>query len=81
MNSHINVGSGVEITIKKLAESIKEVVGYKGQINFDLKKLEGSPRKLVDNQRLNSLGWKAKIKLKEGLTKTYNDFIINKCLV
>ena len=75
MCSHINVGSGIDLTIKELAESIKKVVGYKGQISFDLTKPDGNPSKLIDSQLLNSLGWKPKINLKDGLLKTYKDFL------
>ena len=75
MCSHINVGSGTDLTIKELAENIKKVVGYKGKINFDLTKPDGNPSKLIDSQLLNSLGWKPKINLKDGLLKTYKDFL------
>jgi len=75
MCSHINVGSGKEYTIKELAEIIKKVVGYSGKIKFDLAKLDGSPRKFINTQLLNKLGWKPKVSLKDGLTKTYADFI------
>ena len=75
MLSHINVGSGIEISIKELAETIRLIVGYKGKINFDLSKPDGNPRKLVDSKHLNLLGWKSKINLKDGLIKTYKDFI------
>ena len=73
--SHINIGSGKELTIKELAEIIKEVVGYKGEIYFNSNKPDGSPRKLIDSSRLNSFGWKPKINLKDGLIKTYMDFV------
>jgi GDP-L-fucose synthase len=73
--SHINVGSGTELTIKELAENIKQVVGFKGQINFDLNKSDGSLRKFLNSDRVNSLGFKSKISLKEGLTRTYQDYI------
>lgn len=79
MCSHINVGSGIEYTIKELAKIIKKVVGYSGKIKFDLTKLEGSPRKFLNTQLLNKLGWKPKVSLKDGLTKTYADFITTKC--
>ena len=75
MCSHINVGSSVELTIKELAETIQKVVGYQGQINFDTSKPDGNPRKLIDSQCLNSLGWRPKINLKDGLLKTYKDFL------
>jgi len=73
--SHINVGSGKDITIKELAEIIKEVVGYKGEINFDPNKPDGSPRKLLDSKRINDLGFNPEVSLKEGLIKTYKDYI------
>lgn len=73
--SHINVGSGKDLTIKELAEIIKEVVDYKGEINFDSSKPDGTPRKLMNSNRLNSLGWKPSINLKEALTITYNDYL------
>ena len=75
MCSHINVGSGKELTIKEVSESIKKIVGYEGQINFDLSKPDGSPRKFIDSKRLNSLGWQPTVNLSDGLIKTYRDFI------
>ena len=77
MCSHINVGSGSDLTIKKLAEIIKEVIGYKGNVNFDLTKPDGPPRKLVDRNRLNNLGWKPKVNLEDGLRLTYKNFLKN----
>ena len=73
--SHINIGSGLEVTIKELSEIIKEVVGYEGEINFDKSKPDGSPRKLLDNELINNLGWKPKMDLKNGLFKTYVNFL------
>ena len=75
ISSHINAGSGIDLTIKELAETIKLVVGYHGEIKFDATKPDGSPRKLMDSQRLNNLGWKPKVSLKDGLTKVYKDFL------
>jgi len=72
--SHINIGSGKEQTIKQLAETIKEVVDYKGQIKFDPSKPDGSLKKLINSSRLNSLGWKAKTSLKEGIIQTYKSY-------
>ena len=74
-SSHINVGSGKELTIKELAETIKEVVDFKGKINFDSTKPDGSFRKLLNSERINKLGFKHKIGLKDGLIKTYQDYI------
>lgn len=74
MLSHINVGCGHDITIKELAETIGETVGYQGEIIFDPTKPDGTPRKLMDSSRLNTIGWKVKISLKEGLMLAYEDF-------
>jgi GDP-L-fucose synthase len=71
----INVGSGKELSIKELAETIKEVINFKGKINFDISKPDGSLRKLLNNERINKLGFNPKIDLKEGLIKTYHDYI------
>jgi len=73
--SHINVGGGSEISIKDLAEIIKEVTDYKGQINYDINKPDGILRKIVDNSILNSLGWKPQTNLKDGLINTYKNFL------
>ena len=73
--SQINIGSGEDIEIKKLAELIKELVGFRGEIEFDETKPDGTPRKLLDVSRLNKLGWKHKTTLKEGLRKTYDWFL------
>lgn len=71
----VNIGTGVDITIKDLAETIKKVVGYKGEIVFDSTKPDGTPRKLLDVTKLHELGWKHKIELKEGIAKTYDHFL------
>jgi len=75
MRSHINVGSGIDLTIIELTEIIKEVVDYKGKINFDSTKLDGIPRKFLDCERINSLYLNPKISLKDGLIKTYKDYL------
>jgi GDP-L-fucose synthase len=75
LNSHINVGSEQELTIKELAETIKEVIDFKGTINFDPSKPDGSIRKLLNSERINKLGFKPKVGLKEGLIKTYQDYL------
>jgi GDP-L-fucose synthase len=74
-SSHINVGSEKELTIKELAETIKEVINFKGKINFDSSKPDGSMRKLLNSERINKLGFKPKTDLKEGLIKTYQDYL------
>ena len=77
MQSHINVGSGEDITIKELALTIAKVIGYEGAIEFDPTKPDGTPRKLMDSTRLNNLGWQASVSLEEGLRLAYNDFLQN----
>ena len=77
MRIHINTGSSQDLTIKELAETIKEVVGFKGEINFDTTKPDGSTRKFLDSERIKNLGFKPEINLKEGLIKTYQDYIKN----
>jgi GDP-L-fucose synthase len=77
MLSHINVGVGHDITINELAVSIKNVIGYKGDIVFDTKKPDGSPQKLMDNTRIEMLGWKAKTLFNDGLKISYQDFLNN----
>lgn len=74
MLSHINVGTGVDVTIRELAEAISLVVGFDGEIIFDSTKPDGAPRKLLDVSLLKKLGWQAKTKLNDGLAFTYNDF-------
>jgi GDP-L-fucose synthase len=75
MQSHINVGSGSDVTIADLALAIAQAVGYKGQIEFDATKPDGAPRKWMDSSRLNALGWQAKVSLIEGLSVAYHDFV------
>ena len=77
MLSHINVGFGSDVTIKQVAETIAEVVGYAGHIGFDRTKPDGTPRKLMDSSRLNVLGWHAQVNLKDGLTLAYQDYLAN----
>jgi GDP-L-fucose synthase len=74
-SSHINVGSGKELSIKELAETIKEVIDFKGRINFDSNKPDGSSRKLLNSERINKLGFNPKTDLKEGLIKTYKEYV------
>lgn len=70
----INIGSGIEISIKELAELISTEVGYNGQLIFDKTKLDGTPRKLMDSTKINKLGWSAKISLEKGVKETINEF-------
>jgi GDP-L-fucose synthase len=74
MLSHINVGTGVDCTIKKLAEIMIDVVGFKGELVFDISKPDGVPRKLMDVSKLKNLGWKSDLNLKQGLEITYQWF-------
>ena len=76
----INIGAGIDVTIRELAEFIKEIVGFEGELEFDTTKPDGTPKKLLDVSRLNALGWKAKISLKEGLKISYEDFLNNLCV-
>ena len=75
-NETVNVGSGIEVTIKELAEGIKDAVGYKGEVVFDPSKPDGTPRKLLDTSKLTAMGWKAKTGLREGLELAYQAFLI-----
>jgi GDP-L-fucose synthase len=70
-----NVGTGEDITIRELAQKIMDIAGYKGNIMFDASKPDGTPRKLLDVSRINALGWRYKIPLKEGIAKAHEDFI------
>ncbi|HMN16995.1 MAG: GDP-L-fucose synthase [Ignavibacteriota bacterium] len=73
--THLNVGTGKDITISDLANLISDIVGYKGKIDYDTTKPDGTPRKLMDVTRLNSLGWKYKTELDEGIRLTYKWFV------
>lgn len=75
MLSHINVGCGEDITIRQVAEAIAKTIDYKGQITFDPTKPDGAPRKLMDSDLLNTLGWRAKVDLESGLKAAYANFL------
>ena len=75
MQSHINVGSGADVTIAEVAQAIAQTVGYTGLIEFDASKPDGAPRKWMDSTRLNALGWQAKVGLIEGLAVAYKDLM------
>jgi GDP-L-fucose synthase len=77
MLSHINVGTGVDCTIRELAETIANVTDFAGRLTFDSSKPDGTPRKLMDVSRLNSLGWQASIELEQGLKDTYQWYVNN----
>jgi GDP-L-fucose synthase len=74
-DTHINVGTGTDLSIAELAKTIAEVVGFDGEIQFDNSKPDGTPRKLLDVSKLNALGWKSSIQLKDGIQKTYDWFL------
>ena len=75
--SHVNVGVGNDLTIRELAEMMRDVVGFQGELVFDRSKPDGTPRKLVDTTLINRLGWHAKINLKQGLEEAYSWYIEN----
>jgi len=77
MLSHINVGTGVDCTVRELAETVARVTGFKGRITWDPSKPDGAPRKLLDVSRLNSMGWRALTGLEEGIRDTYQWFLRN----
>lgn len=72
---HVNVGTGTDVSIKELAQLICKVVGYKGKLVFDTSKPDGTPKKLLDVLKINSLGWKAAVSLEEGIRKTYEWYL------
>ena len=76
MLSHINVGYGEDVTIAQVAQTIAQVVGFKGKLTFDITKPDGAPRKWMDSSRLNSLGWQAQVGLAQGLGLAYRDFLV-----
>ncbi len=76
MLSHINVGSGTDVTIRELAETVARVTGFTGQLGFDATKPDGAPRKLMDVSRLARLGWQAGISLEQGIQDTYAWFLV-----
>lgn len=77
MLSHINVGTGLDVTIKTLAETMARVTGFKGEINFNTAMPDGAPRKLMDVSLLADLGWRASVSLEDGLAKAYDWFLQN----
>ncbi|CAN5126326.1 GDP-L-fucose synthase [soil metagenome] len=72
--SHINIGTGIDVTIRELAELVGKVVGFQGRIEFDSSKPDGTPRKLLDVSCINRLGWRASVRLEDGLKETYHSF-------
>ena len=76
-NTHINIGTGKEISIKNLAELVKEKVGFKGELYFNTEKPDGTLRKLTDVTKLHHLGWRHKIEIEEGVEKMYGWYVLN----
>ncbi len=74
-HEHINVGSGEDVTILELAALVCDIVGFKGSIRHDLSKPDGTPRKLMSDSKLRSMGWTPRIKLEDGIRKAYEDFL------
>ena len=70
-NTHINIGTGIDISIKALAETIKEIIGFKGELYFNTDKPDGTMKKLTNVSKLHGLGWKHTVELKEGIEKMY----------
>jgi len=75
VQAHVNVGSGREITIRELAETVQAVIGYEGAIEWDASKPDGTPRKLMDSSRLMALGWKPQVSIRDGIALAYEDFL------
>ena len=75
MLSHINIGTGVDVTIREMAETMKQVVGFEGKLKFDTSKPDGAPRKLIDVSRLAAMGWRYSVSLEDGLRCTYEWFL------
>jgi GDP-L-fucose synthase len=76
-DSHINVGNGTDLSISELAQTIAKVVGFEGEIQFDTSKPDGTPRKLLDVTRINSLGWSSSMPLNTGIELTYRWYLEN----
>jgi len=77
----VNLGTGVDVTIRELAETVQATVGFEGQLEFDPSKPDGTMRKLLDVSRMQALGWQARVSLREGLERTYRWFLENQGLV
>lgn len=73
----VNIGVGEDVTIRELAETIKDVVGFEGELTFDTSKPDGTPRKLVDTSKINGLGWSANVDLQDGVQRAYNWYLEN----
>jgi GDP-L-fucose synthase len=80
-NGLVNIGCGIDISIKELAELIASEFGYKGQLIFDTSKPDGTPRKLIDSSKINNLGWRSSIILEDGIKKTIQEFVNSKYFI
>ena len=76
----VNIGTGEDVTIRELAELIKETIGFEGELRWNTEKPDGTPRKLMDVSRLHAMGWKHKTDIKQGIEQTYQDFLANEVL-
>jgi GDP-L-fucose synthase len=76
IHSHVNIGSGHEVTIRELAEIVRNVVRYEGAIEWDPARPDGTPRKLLDSARIRQLGWRPRVELRDGIARAYADFLI-----
>jgi len=74
-NEIVNVGTGIEVSIKELAHTVMHVVGYQGKLRFDPTKPDGTPRKLLDCTKQHTMGWNHVTELEEGVARSYDDFI------
>ena len=72
----VNIGTGTDVTIRELAETVIKVIGFQGNLSFDTTKPDGTPRKLMDVSRLHSLGWQARTALEDGIALAYQDFLL-----
>ena len=75
--SHVNVGTGEEVSIRELAETMCDVIGFDGKLSFDTSKPDGTPRKLMDSSLLRGMGWSPKVQLKQGIARTYAWYLDN----
>ena len=76
-NETVNAGSGIEVSIKELAETVARIIGYEGRIEWDASKPNGTPRKLLDVSKTTQMGWKYKTELEDGIRLAYEDFLQN----
>jgi GDP-L-fucose synthase len=73
-NTHINIGTGVDLTIKELAEKVKAIIGFQGELVWDSTKPDGTPKKLLDVSKIHQLGWKEMVGLDEGINRVYANY-------